>query len=157
MALLTVKETSDVLGMPIKFVEDLMDKGKDGTKFKSKMIGKRKYIEIKPTALNYYKSQNSNKDAETLIQENIDLKNEIKNKEYQLGELISIVRQQTLALPKPRRSFWDYIRFNKKENARDQCLASWRNEWTHLLCGWILWIRRCHIRCVPSSPNSCIL
>ena len=46
MALLTVKETSDVLGMPIKFVEDLMDKGKDGTKFKSKMIGKRKYIEI---------------------------------------------------------------------------------------------------------------
>ena len=76
MALLTVKETSDVLGMPIKFVEDLMDKGKDGTKFKSKMIGKRKYIEIKPTALNYYKSQNSNKDAETLIQENIDLKNQ---------------------------------------------------------------------------------
>ena len=117
MALLTVKETSDVLGMPIKFVEDFMDKGKDGTKFKSKMIGKRKYIEIKPTALNYYKSQNSNKDAETLIQENIDLKNEIKNKEYQLGELISIVRQQTLALPKPSRSFWDYIRFNKKENA----------------------------------------
>ena len=117
MALLTVKETSDVLGMPIKFVEDLMDKGKDGTKFKSKMIGKRKYIEIKPTALNYYKSQNSNKDTETLNQENIDLKNEIKNKEYQVGELISIVRQQTLALPKPRRSFWDYIRFNKKENA----------------------------------------
>ena len=117
MALLTVKETSDVLGMPIKFVEDLMDKGKDVTKFKSKMIGKRKYIEIKPTALNYYKSQNSIKDAETLIQENIDLKNEIKNKEYQVGELISIVRQQTLALPKPRRSFWDYIRFNKKENA----------------------------------------
>ena len=117
MALLTVKETSDVLGMPIKFVEDLMDKGKDGTKFKSKVIGKRKYIEIKPSALNYYKSQNSNKDAETLNQENIDLKNEIKNKEYQLGELISIVRQQTLALPKPRRSFWDYIRFNKKENA----------------------------------------
>ena len=35
MALLTVKETSDVLGMPIKFVEDLMDKGKDGTKLKS--------------------------------------------------------------------------------------------------------------------------
>ena len=117
MALLTVKETSDVLGMPIKFVEDLMNTGKDGTKFKSKMIGKRKYIEIKPSALNYYKSQNSNKDTETLFQENIDLKNEIKNKEYQLGELISIVRQQTLALPKPRRSFWDYIRFNKKENA----------------------------------------
>ena len=117
MALLTVKETSDVLGMPIKFVEDLMDKGKDGTKFKSKVIGKRKYIEIKPSALNYYKSHNSNKDTETLNQENIDLKNEIKNKEYQLGELISIVRQQTLALPKPRRSFWDYIRFNKKENA----------------------------------------
>ena len=117
MALLTVKETSDVLGMPIKFVEDLMNTGKDGTKFKSKMIGKRKYIEIKPSALNYYKSQNSNKDVETLFQENIDLKNEIKNKEYQLGELISIVRQHTLALPKPRRSFWDYIRFNKKHNA----------------------------------------
>ena len=117
MALLTVKETSDVLGMPIKFVEDLMNTGKDGTKFKSKTIGKRKYIEIKPSALNYYKSQNSNKDTETLFQENIDLKNEIKNKEYQLGELISIVRQHTLALPKPRRSFWDYIRFNKKQNA----------------------------------------
>ena len=117
MALLTVKETSDVLGMPIKFVEDLMDKGKDGTKLKSKMIGKRKYIEIKPSALNYYKSQYNNKDSESLIQENTDLKNEIKNKEYQLGELISIVRQQTLALPKPRRSFWEFIRFSKKEKA----------------------------------------
>ena len=78
MALLTVKETSDVLGMPIKFVEDLMDKGKDGTKLKSKLIGKRKYIEIKPSALNYYKSQYNNKDSESLIQENTDLKNEIK-------------------------------------------------------------------------------
>ena len=117
MALLTVKETSDVLGMPIKFVEDLMDKGKDGTKLKSKLIGKRKYIEIKPSALNYYKSQYNNKDSESFIQENTDLKNEIKNKEYQLGELISIVRQQTLALPKPRRSFWEFIRFTKKEKA----------------------------------------
>ena len=44
------------------------------TQFKSKTIGKRKYIEIKPSALNYYKSQNSNKDVETLFQENIDLK-----------------------------------------------------------------------------------
>ena len=77
----------------------------------------RKYIEIKPSALNYYKSQYNNKDSESLIQENTDLKNEIKNKEYQLGELISIVRQQTLALPKPRRSFWEFIRFSKKEKA----------------------------------------
>ena len=39
MALLTIKETSDVLGMSLKSVEDLMNSDKNGTKFKSKMIG----------------------------------------------------------------------------------------------------------------------
>ena len=113
MALLTVKETSDVLGMPIKFVEDLMDKGKDGTKLKSKLIGKRKYIEIKPSALNLYKSD-TNQNYDNLLKENGNLKVEIKNKEFQVGELISIVRQQTLALPKPKKSFLERIGFRKK-------------------------------------------
>jgi hypothetical protein len=115
MALLTIKETSDVLGMSLKSVEDLMNSDKNGTKFKSKLIGKRRYIEIKPSALNLYKSD-TNQDYDNLLKENGDLKIDIKNKEFQVGELISIVRQQTLALPKPKKTFLERIGFRKKQD-----------------------------------------
>jgi hypothetical protein len=113
MALLTIKETSDVLGMSLKSVEDLMNSDKNGTKFKSKLIGKRRYIEIKPSALTLYKSD-TNQHYDNLLKENGDLKIEIKNKEFQVGELISIVRQQTLALPKPKKTFLERIGFRTK-------------------------------------------
>ena len=115
MALLTIKETSDVLGMSLKSVEDLMNSDKSGTKFKSKMIGKKRYVEIKPTALNYYRST-SNIEYDSLLKENTNLKKEIKNKEFQVGELISIVREQTLALPKPKKSFLEMIGLKKRNN-----------------------------------------
>ena len=114
MALLPIKETSDVLGMSLKSVEDLMNSDKNGTKFKSKMIGKKRYVEIKPTALNYYRTT-SNVEYENLINENSNLKKEIKNKEFQVGELISIVREQTLALPKPKKSFLEMIGLKRKK------------------------------------------
>ena len=114
MALLTIKETSDVLGMSLKSVEDLMNSDKNGTKFKSKMIGKKRYVEIKPTALNYYRTTN-NAEYEDLLKENTNLKKEIKSKEFQVGELISIVRDQTLALPKPKKSFLEYFGFKKNK------------------------------------------
>ena len=114
MALLTIKETSDVLGMSLKSVEDLMNSDKNGTKFKSKIIGKKRYVEIKPTALNYYRTTN-NVEYEDLLKENTNLKKEIKSKEFQVGELISIVREQTLALPKPKKSFLEYFGFIKNK------------------------------------------
>jgi translation initiation factor RLI1 len=101
--------------MSLKSVEDLMNSDKNGTKFKSKLIGKRRYIEIKPSALNLYKSD-TNQDYDNLSKENGDLKIEIKNKEFQVGELISIVRQQTLALPKPKKTFLERIGFRKKQD-----------------------------------------
>ena len=45
----------------------------------------------------------------------------------------------------------------KKKMQETNALLAGENEWTHLLCGWILWIRRCHLCRVPSSPNRCIL
>ena len=98
----------------LKSVEDLMNSDKNGTKFKSKMIGKKRYVEIKPTALNYYRTT-SNVEYENLINENSNLKKEIKNKEFQVGEWISIVREQTLALPKPKKSFLEMIGLKRKK------------------------------------------
>jgi hypothetical protein len=92
-----------------------MNSDKSGTKFKSKMIGKKRYVEIKPTALNYYRST-SNIEYDNLLKENTNLKKEIKNKEFQVGELISIVREQTLALPKPKKSFLEMIGLKKRNN-----------------------------------------
>ena len=80
MALLTIKETSDVLGMSLKSVEDLMNSDKNGTKFKSKIIGKKRYVEIKPTALNYYRTTN-NVEYEDLLKENILGQKDVKLKD----------------------------------------------------------------------------
>ena len=49
------------------------------------------------------------------MKENSSLKKEIKNKEFQVGELISIVREQTLALPKPKKSFFEMIGLKRKK------------------------------------------
>ena len=70
---------------------------------------------MQPSALNLYKSD-TNQDYHNLAKENGDLKIEIKNKEFQVGELISIVRQQTLALPKPKKTFLERIGFRKKQD-----------------------------------------
>ena len=54
--------------------------------------------------------------VEMLIGMTLEEAKEIKNKEFQVGELISIVREQTLALPKPKKSFLEMIGLKKRNN-----------------------------------------